>query len=84
MSTPTTSPCEPTSFDAKNDTSAIPLPTSRTRMPGDNPASVSVGAVRRVRTAESLTHTVQRRTETGLFSRIMRLSPWTASATSPC
>ena len=42
-----------------------------------------VGAWRRVRTARSLPHMVQRRTETGLASRIMRLSTWTASATSP-
>ena len=41
------------------------------------------GARRRVRIAQSLTHTVQWRTETGLASRIMRLSTWTASATSP-
>ena len=42
-----------------------------------------VGAWRRVRAAQSLTHTGQRRTETGLASRIMRLSTWTPSATSP-
>ena len=43
----------------------------------------SVGARRQVRTAQFLPHMVQRRTETGLASRIMRLSTWTASATSP-
>ena len=43
----------------------------------------SVGARRQVRTAQSLTHTVQQRTETGLAVRIMRLSTWMASATSP-
>ena len=42
-----------------------------------------VGARRQVRTAQFLPHMVQRRTETGLASRIMRLSTWTASATSP-
>ena len=47
------------------------------------PAPNGVGAWRRVRAARSLPHMVQRRTETGLASRIMRLSTWTASATSP-
>lgn len=42
-----------------------------------------VGARRQVQTEQSLTHTVQRRTETGFASRIMRLSTWTARATSP-
>ena len=42
-----------------------------------------VGARRQVRPAQFLTHTVQQRTETGLASRIMWLSTWTASATSP-
>lgn len=42
-----------------------------------------VGAWTRARAAGFLTRTVQRRTDTGLAVRIVRLSTWTARATSP-
>ena len=42
-----------------------------------------VGAWRPAETAEFLSHAAQRRIDTGLASRIMRLSTWTARATSP-
>ncbi len=51
---------------------------------GSFQAQSGVGAWTRAQAAGTLTRTAQRRTETGLAVRIMRLSTWTAMVTSPC